>query len=170
MPAYQWQRIGQEAPFRGRCAEAGDELGSAVGTGRLVRDLMRLCLLIGRVFPPYAKWLGSALDRLPGAGALGPVLSAALAAGDWPERERHLVVAYETVAARQNGLGLVAEVDPRVRRFFDRRFLVPDSDGFVAAPRTSDRPLTGAVDQFADNTDLLVSRERSRAVTAALYG
>ena len=65
--ACQWQRIGQEEAFPGRCAEAGDELGSVVVTARLARDLMRLCLLMGRCYPPYSKWLGTAFARLPGA-------------------------------------------------------------------------------------------------------
>jgi hypothetical protein len=46
--ACQWQRISQEESFVGRCGEAGDELGSAIVTARLARDLMRLRLLINR--------------------------------------------------------------------------------------------------------------------------
>lgn len=72
--ACQWQRISQEEAFVGRCAEVGDELGSAVVAGRLVRDLMRLCLLLAREYAPYGKWLGSAFARLPGADELLPVL------------------------------------------------------------------------------------------------
>ena len=40
--ACQWQRIGQEEAFPGRCAEAGDDLGSVIVTARLAQDLMRL--------------------------------------------------------------------------------------------------------------------------------
>jgi len=53
--ACQWQRIGQEEAFPGRCAEAGDDLGSIVVTARLVRDLMRLCLLMHRRYRPTAS-------------------------------------------------------------------------------------------------------------------
>ncbi|MGH3407505.1 MAG: DUF4037 domain-containing protein, partial [Streptosporangiaceae bacterium] len=67
--ACQWQRIGQEEAFPGRCAEAGDELGAAVVAARLARDLMRLCLLMRRRYPPYSKWLGAAFARLPEAAA-----------------------------------------------------------------------------------------------------
>src|ERR1700722_2074972 len=77
--ACQWQRIAQEEAFPGRCAEAGDELGAAVVAARLARDLMRLCLLMRRRYPPYSKWLGSAFARLPEAAAIGPALTAALA-------------------------------------------------------------------------------------------
>ena len=175
--ACQWQRVGQEEPFVGRCGEVGDELGSAVVAARLVRDLMRLCLLMGRRYPPYGKWLGSAFAALPDAGRLGPVLSAVLAAGAWRDREDRLVVAYETVAERHNELGLTARLDPGVRPFHDRPFRVLGTERFVRAlvdgigdPAVRALPLTGAVDQFVDSTDALAHRARSRALTAALYG
>ena len=46
--ACQWRRLAQEEPFVQRAAEAGDDLGSRVITGRLVRDCMRLALLLER--------------------------------------------------------------------------------------------------------------------------
>jgi hypothetical protein len=88
--ACQWQRIGQEEAFPGRCAEAGDDLGSVIVTARLARDLMRLCLLMHHRYPPYSKWLGTAFARLPGTARLGATLTAAISAGDWRSRERHL--------------------------------------------------------------------------------
>jgi hypothetical protein len=62
--AYQWMRLSQEEPFVGRCGEAGDDLGSAVVAARQVRDLMKLCLLMRRVYPPYSKWLCTAFTTL----------------------------------------------------------------------------------------------------------
>jgi hypothetical protein len=44
--------------------------GSAVVAARLVRDLMRLALLLHRRYPPYGKWLGSAFAALPAAATL----------------------------------------------------------------------------------------------------
>jgi hypothetical protein len=44
--AGQWARIGQEEAFVGRTAEAGYELGSRVVAARIVRDLVRLCVLL----------------------------------------------------------------------------------------------------------------------------
>jgi hypothetical protein len=174
--ACQWQRISQEEPFVGRCGEVGDELGSAIVAARLVRDLMRLCLLIARSYPPYSKWLGSAFARLPIAGELGTTLAAAVTAGTWRDREHHLVIAYETIAALHNDLGLTAPVDPRVRPFHDRPFRVLHAERFAQAlirsiddPGLRALPLTGAVDQFVDNTDVLVDRTRGRALTVALY-
>jgi hypothetical protein len=172
--ACQWQRISQEEAFVGRCGEVGDELGSAVVAARLVRDLMRLALLLHRRYPPYGKWLGSAFACLPVAGALGPVLRAALAATEWREREQHLAFAYEALAATQNDTGLAAAVDPTTRPYFNRPFRVlmagRFADALLAAvtdPELTPLPRVGAIDQHADNTDLLTDPARARAVTTA---
>jgi len=101
----QWTRIGQEEPFVGRTAEVGDELGSRLVAGRLVRDLIRLCFLLERRYAPYGKWLGSAFGRLEAASDVGPPLARAVGASDLATRERALVEAYEAVAARADGAG-----------------------------------------------------------------
>ena len=153
--ACQWQRIGQEEAFPGRCAEAGDDLGSAVVTARLARDLMRLCLLMHQRYPPYSKWLGTAFARLPGTAGLTASLAAALSAGSWPAREQHLREAYQTVAARHNQLGLTPPLDTGTRGFYDRPYQVIDAARFdrraargdhgpadqAAAARGRDRPV-----------------------------
>ncbi len=169
--ACQWQRIGQEESFVGRCGEVGDELGSAVVAARLVRDVMRLRLLIGRVHPPYSKWLGSAFARLPGTAPLTAALTRTLAAGDWRDREQHLIAAYEIVAALHNGLGLTASLDPHVRPFHDRPFQVLDAGRFTRAllesvtdPAVRARPVTGAIDQFVDSTDALADHSLRRSI------
>jgi len=159
--ACQWQRIGQEEPFPGRCAEAGDELGSIIVTARLARDLVRLCLLMHQRYPPYSKWLGTAFARLPGSDRLAASLAAAISAADgWPAREQHLCDAYAAVAALHNQLGLTCPLDPRTRPFYNRPYQVIGGDRFAAAlretiadPRIRRLPATGAIDQFADSTD-----------------
>lgn len=164
--ACQWTRISQEEAFPGRCAEAGDDLGSAIVAARLSRDLIRLTMLLHRSYPPYSKWLGSAFARLPGVdGVLRPALTAAVSARSWPERERNLCAAYEAVAVMHNDLGLTAPLGTAVRPYFDRPFLVIDAGRFAAALRnsiTDDRirrlPPTGAVDQFVDSTDALADQ------------
>src|SRR5258708_18276347 len=75
--ACQWQRVAQEEAFPGRCAEADDELGSAIVTARLASALMRLCLLMRLRLPPYGKWPGPALPRPPRPAAIAPSLAAA---------------------------------------------------------------------------------------------
>ncbi|ETK30618.1 DUF4037 domain-containing protein [Microbispora sp. ATCC PTA-5024] len=173
--ACQWQRISQEEAFAGRCAEVGDDLGAALVAGRLARDLMRLCLLLGRRYAPYGKWLGSAYARLPVAGALTPSLRGAVAAARHPERERHLCDAYETVAALQNRSGLAEPVDPACRQYHGRPFRVLHAERFAHAlaatltdPALRALPLSGSVDQWADGTDLLGRREPVRAAVDAL--
>jgi hypothetical protein len=169
--AAQWARIGEEEPFVGRCAETGDDLGSAVLAARLARDVMRLCLLMARRYPPYSKWLGTAFARLPGAEPIRQALTAALAAG-CPEREERLCTAYEAAAGWHNALGLTAPVDPSVRQFHDRPFLVLDASRFAEAlqatitdPALRAMPLAGAVDQFADNTYVLSHPQRAHSLT-----
>jgi hypothetical protein len=153
--ACQWRRIAQEEAFPGRCMEVGDELGSAVVTARLVRDMMRLVLLMRRRYPPYSKWLGTAFGRLE-LPDLAEHLIGAVSTQEWTAREHHLVGAYGIVAEMHNGLGLTEPVDPHVRLYYDRPFRVLGSDRFVDALRADDGPsLTGAVDQFVDNTDAL---------------
>lgn len=159
--ACQWMRLSQEEPFVGRCGEVGDDLGSAVVAARQVRDLMRLCLLMNRVYPPYSKWLGTAFAALPCAAGLTPHLSAALSARSWQERERCLSIVYETAAGLHNELGLTEPLDVKVRYFHDRPFRVLDAYRFtnalvstISAPVVRALPPVGAIDQYVDNTDL----------------
>ncbi|MGI5440496.1 DUF4037 domain-containing protein [Streptomyces shenzhenensis] len=173
--ACQWQRVSQEEAFVGRCGEVGDELGSAVVAARLVRDLMRLCLLMDRRYPPYAKWLGSAFARTPTAPRLTPVLTAALAATDWHTREHHLAQAYEIVAHMHNQLELTDYVDPGTRPYRSRPFRVLHAERFTRAlkariedPALRDLPVVGAVDQFIDSTDVLSRPDLTRAAARAL--
>ena len=176
--ACQWQRIDQEEPFPGRCAEAGDDLGSALITARLARDLVRLGLLMHRRYPPYSKWLGTAFARTPAAAALQPLLSGAMAATSWGERERCLCAAYEAAARLHNDLALTEPVDPKVfPAFFDRPYRVLGAARFTHALRDAitDQevralPMTGAVDQFVDSTDALGDRGRLRAAVARDMG
>ena len=175
--ACQWQRIGQEEAFPGRCAEVGDDLGSLVVTARLARDLMRLVLLMHRRYPPYSKWLGTALARIPGTAGLITSLTAAVSAGSWPAREQYLRDAYQTVAAVHNELGLTPPLDTSTRRFYDRPYWVIGADRFTAAlreaitdPEVRRLPLTGAIDQFADSTDAVGDLGLLRACARAAMG
>ena len=175
--ASQWQRIEQEEAFPGRCAETGDDLGSAVVTARLARDLMRLCLLMHRRYPPYSKWLGTGVARLPDAAGLTASLAAAVTAGDWRDREKHLCRAYETAAMLHNRLGLTPPEDTRTRGFYDRPYQVIGAARFTAAlraaiadPQIRSLPLTGAADQYTDSTDAAGNISFLRACTRAALG
>lgn len=171
--ACQWRRLSQEEPFVQRTAEVGDDLGSAVAAARLVRDLMRLALLMARTYAPYTKWLGTAFARLDHGDGLDGVLRQALAANDATGREQALTTAYGLVARRHNDLGLTAVVDESVRRFHDRPAMVLGADRFAQACLTlvqdlglRSSELIGGIDQFADSTDVLSDPGVYRRLTA----
>ena len=176
--AAQWRRIGQEEAFVGRTAEAGDELGSRVVAARLVRDAMRLGFLLERRYAPYSKWLGKAFVALDCSATLAPELLAVLAASDPRERERHLSAVYEELARRHNALGVAEPVEPSVRGYYDRPYLVIRAERFVEATRAAItdpavreiRFDAGSVDQFLDSTDVLGQPALARAAALALYG
>ncbi len=161
--ACQWTKISREEPFPGRCAEAGDELGSRIVAARQVREIMRLCFLFEKTYAPYSKWLGSAFDRLRDVGELAPMLLGILKATTWPEREKWLSRAYEFVARRHNSLGITRQLPAEVSSFWGRPYLVIHADQFAEATREAIEDenvrslgtMIGAVDQFADSTDFL---------------
>jgi hypothetical protein len=163
--ACQWQHIAQEEAFVGRCRELGDEPGAAVVAARLARDLMRLRLLMRRRYPPYSKWLGSAFGRL-GPHGLTP-----------PFTEEVLARAYVEAAEAHNALGLTAPLEATTRPYHSRPFQVIHAGRFAAAllagvtdPEVRALPAVGAIDQFADSTDLTGDAARCRAVTRAALG
>ena len=177
----QWSRIAEEEAFPGRCAEAGDELGSAVVTGRLARDLMCLWLLMNRRYPPYSKWLGTAFARAPGStglgASLGASLAAALAATSWPEREQHLARGYLIAAEAHNRLGLTEPLGVSTRPYYSRPYQVIDAGRFAGAlsgaitdPLVRERPRIGAASQFMDSTPALGDPRYPRAVITASQG
>ena len=173
-----WARIGQDEHLMGRAGLVGDELGSALIAGRLVRDVMRLCFLMERQYAPYAKWLGTAFAQLESATALTDRLLAVLGAGAWQDRDRLLSEAYRVVAVRHNQLGLTEPMPETPTGFFGRPFRVMALHGFADAllrsvrdPEVAElaqgRPI-GSIDQFSDSTDLLEAAEL-RPSLRALY-
>jgi hypothetical protein len=161
--AAQWRRIAQEEAFVGRTGQVGDELGSRLVAGRLVREIMHLGFLLERQYAPYSKWLGTAFGRLACASELTPGLGAALAASAWPERERALGAAYMVVAELHNRLGLTPPLPSKVSAFHERPFSVIHADRFVEAleaaivdPAVRCLPQrVGSISQWADSTDVL---------------
>jgi Domain of unknown function (DUF4037) len=77
--ASQWRRIAQEEAFVGRCCQVGDDLGARLIAARLVRDLMRLCLLMGAPVPALFEVAGVSVwpPRLCGCPHADVHLSAA---------------------------------------------------------------------------------------------
>ena len=172
----QWERLGQECSFMGRCGEAGDELGSRVLAARLIHYLMELCFLMERQYAPYSKWFGTAFAELRCAAELMPVLHGALDAQTWQEREKHLSQAYEHLAHMHNALGITDPVPTEAEPFHSRPYLVPGkcNPGDVIYEKISDDEIRrlpkylGSVDQV---TNLVCVRDRTerRAGMVGVY-
>ncbi|GAA3022420.1 hypothetical protein [Actinokineospora globicatena] len=117
-----------------------------------------------------SEWATSALARLP-HHALQATLRDVLAAQDYRTRGELLADAYEAVAALHNATGLTDPVDPTRRDYYERPYPVIRADRFVEAlrntldPELRSLPLTGAVDQWADSTDLLMDAAARRRAT-----
>lgn len=179
--AGQWQRISQEEAFVGRCGEAGDELGSRLVAGRLVRDLMKLCFLFERRYAPYSKWLGTAFATLRHGPALVPLFDQVLAACEWHDRERRIAYAYEQIAGLHNELSITRFVDPATRPYYNRPYRVLHAGRFVEATREAigdgnvrrimrEAGDIGAIDQFVDNSDILSVPDRARQMGHIFQG
>ncbi|MGI8643549.1 MAG: DUF4037 domain-containing protein [Thermomicrobiales bacterium] len=174
--ASQWQRISQKEAFVGRTGEVGDELGSAMVAGMLVRDLMRLAFLMERTYAPYEKWFGSAFARLKLASDLEPSLTATLASRTWREREAHLGTAYKYLAREHNALGITEPISPELRPYHQRPYRVLHAERFAEAIQATITdpellalpPYIGSIDQFIDSTDLLTHHAR-RGRLAGVY-
>jgi hypothetical protein len=167
-----WARIGQELPFLGRTALRGDEAGSRVIAGRLVRTLMHLGIVLEGGWAPYGKWLGSAFAALPVLGPLAAELDRAITAGEWGEREASLVRAIDAIATRQGELGLPTRL-PATEPFWDRPFAglrdLPEAmRESIDDPAVRALPLVGVPEQWSDSVDLLVDHERRRRMQRAL--
>lgn len=171
----QWHRLAQEEAFVARTAEVGDASGSAVVAARLVRDLMRLALLLDRRYAPYQKWLGTAFAYSRQPDDLRVHLASALGATEIGPRQDALGQAYRSVAARHNAAGLTAPVDTTLREYHSRPARVLMADRFADAcfatvtdPALRGLPPVGAIDQVVDSTDVLESPALYRRL-AGLY-
>lgn len=170
--ACDWDRIGQELPLMGRAADVGDDIGSRIIAARLAAVVLHLAFMIERRWPPYAKWLGSAFDRLPCARDMRTAIYDVLAGDDAGERQRGIAEALDGLLERQNALGLTTSRRALIP-FWDRPYLHPDPaiaarllDG-IATPDVRMLPRgRGAVEQRTSNVDVLVDPAARRAAVA----
>jgi hypothetical protein len=168
--AAQWQRIAEEEAFMARCGDVGDELGSTLVVARLVSNIMHLCFLMERRYAPYAKWFGSAFRQLSCGQMLEPFLLRAVQAATWQERQEALSSSYESVAGIHNALAITDPLEPRVRRYFGRAYLVIGADRFASAieARISDDEVRrlprrlGSLNQLVPFSDLLEHQDNRR--------
>ena len=175
--AVQWQRIDQDAPFVGRAGSVEDEFGSQLIAARLVREIMRLGFLLSKVYPPYAKWFGTAFDDLYISIPLKSILWDVLDSGSWHEREGYLSDAYALLMEYHANLKIPKKSFSDVPTFHNRPFRFPDGGRFVETllsevndPEVKALPRhLGNVDQISDNTDILEDPQRCQAMIRTLY-
>jgi len=175
--ACQWRRIAEEQAFVGRAGQVGDDLGSRVVAARLIRDIMRMAFLLDRSYAPYAKWLGSAFQRLPLAGVLSPLLRQALSAEGWRDRGAALAAAYLVLARQQQEAGIGGRAEPVVGPYFERPFVTINADELIQAtlqdisdPQIKRLPIVGSLDQVSDLTPVLEDPSGSQRMMGALLG
>jgi hypothetical protein len=175
MMACQWHRLAEEEAFVARTAEVGDASGSAVIAARLVREMMRLAMLLDRRYAPYSKWFGTAFAGRPQRDGLPDDLARALAATSAQQREAALASAWTALGKRHNAAGLTEVVPVTIGTYHSRPAQVLMADRFteplvstVQEPFLQAIPPIGAVDQITDNTDVLTTPRLYRRL-AVLY-
>jgi Domain of unknown function (DUF4037) len=168
--AADWARLAQELPFVGRTAEVGDDLGSRVVTARLVEVATHLAHLVDRRWPPYSKWLGTSLTRLPRSHVVAEPLARALISTHWRTREDGLVQAVRTLSRLQADAGLPTVDDP-VEQFWDRAYRGIRIEVVEALEESIDDPAiralprgVGSADQWSHNADVLTDPSRRHRV------
>lgn len=174
--ACQWRRIAEEQAFVGRAGIVGDDLGSRVIAGRLVRDIMRMAFLLDRQYAPYAKWFGSAFARLPLARSLSPLLEKALRAEAWQERGEALAAAYLALANRQLADAVGDRFEPVIGPYHERPFATINADDIgeatsraIADPTIRALPIVGSLDQVTDSTPVLEDPRAGQRLIGALF-
>ena len=167
--AADWGRLAQELPFVGRAADRGDDLGSRVIAARLVDVAMHLAHLVDRRWPPYAKWLGTSLRRLPRSHAVAEPLTRALTSPSWRPREDALVDAFRTLSHLQAEGGLPSIEDP-VEGFWNREYrgiraqATEVLEAAISDPAVRALPRgVGSAEQWSRNVDVLTDASRRRA-------
>lgn len=162
--AAHWASIAEEEPFVGRAGDVGDALGSRVIAARLVHTMMRLAFALERRYAPYSKWLGTCFRRLSCAHALEPLLTQALEASAWRDREAALCAAGGILIGMHNAaLGVRPPLDPAPRPFHGRPYRVLGAHRVAAqlmatlddATLRGLRHNVGAVHQLARTDDIV---------------
>lgn len=172
--ATDWVRLGEDLPLMGRAGQRGDDLGSRLLAARVVSTMTHLSFVLARRWPPYPKWTGTMLARLPGADELVPALAAVLAAPEWQSRQRAVQDALVLLERAQGAAGLPVPAAGVAEPFFDRPFLAVRGEvaelllGGITDPQVRRLPVgVGSVEQWADNVKVLTNPSRRVRVARA---
>ena len=130
---------------------------------------MHLAHLIDRRWPPYAKWLGTSLTRLPRSHVVTAPLTRALISTGWRSREDALVDAVRTLSRLQADAGLPTVDDP-----VEHSGTAPieaSARGDEALEESIDDPAVralprgvGSVEPWSHNADVLTNPSRRHRV------
>lgn len=159
--ASNWSLVAEEQAFVRRCADVGDEAGSALACARIAERLMRLAFLYCRRYAPYSKWFGTAFQNLPVDPAIHSAVLAALTAPGAELRERNLLHAQQLLAQLHNTLRLTEPVSTQIASYYGRDIKVIFADQIaqqvqrkLAGTPLERLPLIGALSQVANFTVL----------------
>ena len=160
--AAQWQKIARRETLVARAGVGGDDLGSRLALAGLVREIVRLAFLLERRYAPWDQWLARGLTRLRGASRLAPLLSRALSAYDWTQRELRLMDSYAILAALHNNLGLTDPLETMSERN-ERNFLTIHADRFAEAlaARIEDEELKTLLPALVGGVDQLLASDEA---------
>src|SRR5687768_15989587 len=81
---------------------------------------MMLLLLLERTYEPYRKWFGQAFRRVERAAELLPLISMALAADTWRQRQEARAHVYQRLSLISVQLAIGPSVDATIRTFHAR--------------------------------------------------
>ena len=175
--ASNWSLAAQEQAFVRRCADVGDETGSALAAARIAERLMRLAFLYCRQYAPYSKWFGTAFSRLPVGEDLKEAIRRAVTAREIGEREDAIVRAQVLAAELHNRCEPRSAVEIRVQPYFGRRIKVIFCDRIASALRRrlegtafAAYPPVGTLSGIANFTDLFDDPARRESVKGLYRG
>ena len=118
--ASNWSIIAEEQAFVKRCADVGDNIGSALVCGRIADRFMRLAFLYCKKYAPYSKWFGKAFSELPVSDELKDALLKAVTASNIETRENEIVRAQKLTVDLHNEAGITEYFDSKVTDYFER--------------------------------------------------
>jgi len=173
--ASNWSIIAEEQAFVRRCADVGDNIGSALVCGRIADRLMRLAFLYCKKYAPYSKWFGKAFSELPVSDELKDALLKAVTAADIDTRENEIVRAQKLTADIHNEARITDPISVGVTNYFERDIKVIFTDKIASAVKKKlqgtgmeNYPLIGSFCEVA-NLNALWDSQREMQKAKMIY-
>jgi hypothetical protein len=158
----EWDHIAEEMAFIGRTGSIGDDLGSRIEASRMVRHIIRLALVLNRIYIPYPKWLTTKFNCLEFNHNLSKLLLKILNTNNWREREDLLCQAYLILLDKQNSLNVTPILHLTPQRFFSRdirvievKKITKELKKILKPPLSEIKYPIGSIDNFIDDTHIL---------------